>query len=117
VGPDPFDVTSFIAAHGHRPVTALPTAARCCRMLDRLALQLAAVTGAQTDRMTRDHGWRLLTVGRLLERLVGMSTVPGLPDTGASMHTWRPGSNCCWTCSTAPSPSAPATSATKTCWR
>jgi uncharacterized alpha-E superfamily protein len=31
------------------------------------------VTGAQTDRMTRDHGWRLLTVGRLLERLIGVS--------------------------------------------
>ncbi len=42
--------------------------------LDRLALQLAAATGAQTDRMTRDHGWRLLTVGRLLERLQGLST-------------------------------------------
>ena len=41
--------------------------------LDRLALQLAAVTGAQTDRMTRDHGWRLLTVGRLLERLIGLA--------------------------------------------
>jgi uncharacterized alpha-E superfamily protein len=24
--------------------------------------------------MTRDHGWRLLTVGRLLERLIGVST-------------------------------------------
>jgi len=31
------------------------------------------VTGAQTDRMTRDHGWRLLTVGRLLERLIGLA--------------------------------------------
>ncbi|MBZ8142242.1 hypothetical protein CLD22_20365 [Rubrivivax gelatinosus] len=41
--------------------------------LDRLALRLAAVTGVQTDRMTRDHGWRLLAVGRLLERLVGLS--------------------------------------------
>lgn len=42
--------------------------------LDRLALQLAALTGAQSDRMTRDHGWRLLTVGRLLERLQGLAT-------------------------------------------
>lgn len=39
--------------------------------LEQLAMQLAAVTGAQTDRMTRDVGWRLLTVGRLIERLVG----------------------------------------------
>ncbi len=42
--------------------------------LDRLGLQLAAVTGAQTDRMTRDPGWRLLTVGRLIERLVNHAT-------------------------------------------
>ena len=34
-------------------------------------MQLSAVTGAQTDRMTRDAGWRLLTVGRLIERLAG----------------------------------------------
>ena len=32
------------------------------------------MTGAQTDRMTRDHGWRLLSVGRLIERLAGMAT-------------------------------------------
>ncbi len=37
--------------------------------LDHLTMQLAAVTGAQTDRMVRDPGWRLLTVGRLIERL------------------------------------------------
>jgi uncharacterized circularly permuted ATP-grasp superfamily protein/uncharacterized alpha-E superfamily protein len=51
----------------------LPTRAQVLPALDRLALQLAAVTGAQTDRMTRDHGWRLLTVGRLLERLIGVA--------------------------------------------
>ncbi len=52
----------------------LPTLPVVLPALDRLALQLAAVTGAQTDRMTRDHGWRLLTVGRLLERLIGVAT-------------------------------------------
>ena len=52
----------------------LPTRMQVLPALDRLALELAAVTGAQTDRMTRDHGWRLLTVGRLLERLIGLST-------------------------------------------
>lgn len=30
---------------------------------------LAAITGAQTDRMTRDDGWRLLSIGRHVERL------------------------------------------------
>jgi uncharacterized alpha-E superfamily protein len=53
---------------------ALPTRMQVLPALDRLALQLAAVTGAQSDRMTRDHGWRLMTVGRLTERLIAVST-------------------------------------------
>jgi uncharacterized alpha-E superfamily protein len=58
--------------------------ARCARHADRgeytseAALHvlksasdhLAAITGAQTDRMTRDDGWRLLSIGRHVERLV-----------------------------------------------
>ncbi len=55
------------------PEGELPVLAQVLPALDRLTLQLAAATGAQTDRMTRDHGWRLLTVGRLLERLQGVS--------------------------------------------
>jgi len=42
-------------------------------MLQQLELRLAAVTGAQADRMTRDEGWRLLTVGRQIERLVTLA--------------------------------------------
>jgi len=38
-------------------------------LLARADTQLAAITGAQTDRMTRDDGWRLLSVGRQTERL------------------------------------------------
>jgi uncharacterized alpha-E superfamily protein len=63
-------------AEGIRGATGgeLPTRAQALAALDRLAMHLAAVTGAQTDRMTRDHGWRLLTVGRLVERLSGVAT-------------------------------------------
>ena len=39
------------------------------RVLDAASGHLAAMTGAQTDRMTRDDGWRLLSVGRQIERL------------------------------------------------
>ncbi len=53
--------------------TELPTLRQVLPALDHLGLQLAAVTGMQTDRMTRDHGWRLLTVGRLIERLQGVA--------------------------------------------
>ncbi len=30
---------------------------------------LTAITGEQTDRMVRDDGWRMLSIGRLIERL------------------------------------------------
>lgn len=39
------------------------------RVLEELSAYTAAMTGAQTDRMTRDDGWRLLSTGRHLERL------------------------------------------------
>ncbi|MBK8070691.1 MAG: circularly permuted type 2 ATP-grasp protein [Ramlibacter sp.] len=39
------------------------------RLLESTSAHLAAITGAQTDRMTRDDGWRLLSIGRHIERL------------------------------------------------
>ena len=39
------------------------------RVLESASGAMAAITGAQTDRMTRDDGWRLLSIGRLIERL------------------------------------------------
>ncbi len=37
--------------------------------LDRLLLSLAALAGFALDDMTQDAGWRLLRIGRRLERL------------------------------------------------
>ena len=34
---------------------------------------LAAITGSQTDRMVRDNGWRLLSIGRHIERMVTLT--------------------------------------------
>jgi len=45
------------------------------RALRRLNRHLLSITGAQTDHMTRDDGWRLLTIGRHTERL---STMAGI---------------------------------------
>ena len=42
-------------------------------VLARTDTHLAAITGAQTDRMMRDDGWRLLSVGRQVERLSMLS--------------------------------------------
>jgi uncharacterized circularly permuted ATP-grasp superfamily protein/uncharacterized alpha-E superfamily protein len=45
--------------------------------LQEVAVGIAALIGAQTDGMTRDDGWRLLTLGRQIERLSSISTVVG----------------------------------------
>lgn len=37
--------------------------------LEKLSLQLAAISGAQGDRMMRDTAWRLLFIGRHIERV------------------------------------------------
>ena len=48
--------------------------------------RLAAITGAQTDRMTRDDGWRLLSLGRHIERLRFLSTALLLGFECGSVH-------------------------------
>lgn len=54
------------------------------RALESASSYLAAMTGAQTDRMTRDDGWRLLSLGRMIERLYTLAAalVHGF-ETGA----------------------------------
>ncbi len=41
--------------------------------LEAASESLAGITGAQTDRMVRDNGWRLLSLGRHIERLTTLS--------------------------------------------
>jgi uncharacterized circularly permuted ATP-grasp superfamily protein/uncharacterized alpha-E superfamily protein len=54
------------------------------RVLEALSGATAAMTGAQTDRMTRDDGWRLLSTGRHLERLGFLaSALESAFETGA----------------------------------
>ncbi|SPB13889.1 A circularly permuted ATPgrasp family protein [Caballeronia novacaledonica] len=43
--------------------------------LEQLATQLSAISGAQGDRMTRDEAWRLLFIGRHIERVSTMATI------------------------------------------
>ncbi len=50
------------------------SSAQALRALESAGAFLAAMTGAQTDRMTRDDGWRLLSIGRLTERLHTLSS-------------------------------------------
>jgi uncharacterized circularly permuted ATP-grasp superfamily protein/uncharacterized alpha-E superfamily protein len=54
------------AQHDYSSIEAL-------RALEATSHHLAAITGAQTDRMMRDDGWRLLSIGRHIERLATLS--------------------------------------------
>ncbi|OYU44380.1 MAG: A circularly permuted ATPgrasp family protein, partial [Burkholderiales bacterium PBB4] len=58
----------------------------CLDTLRDVSNRLAAITGAQTDRMTRDDGWRLLSLGRHIERLRFLSTALLLGFDSGSVH-------------------------------
>ncbi len=45
--------------------------------LDRVIIDLVAVGGLETAHMTRDDGWRFLSLGRHLERLLYIATTVG----------------------------------------
>ncbi|MEY8878455.1 MAG: alpha-E domain-containing protein, partial [Leptothrix sp. (in: b-proteobacteria)] len=57
------DLAAVLDQPGHEPLSDV------LGVLGRAMTGLSAITGAQTDRMTRDDGWRLLSVGRQIERL------------------------------------------------
>ncbi len=73
------------------PITQAPlagqaevSASQALSALDSASQFLAALTGAQTDRMVRDDGWRLLSMGRLVERLSTLaSALAASLETGA----------------------------------
>ncbi|RZL94847.1 MAG: A circularly permuted ATPgrasp family protein [Variovorax sp.] len=56
------------------------------RTLESASAALAAMTGAQTDRMTRDDAWRLLSIGRHIERLAFLSSALAAGFEIGSVH-------------------------------
>jgi uncharacterized circularly permuted ATP-grasp superfamily protein/uncharacterized alpha-E superfamily protein len=75
---------SFSSA-GHSGPQALEySSVEALHALETASSFLAAMTGAQTDRMTRDDGWRLLSTGRHIERLNTLAAALALGvETGA----------------------------------
>ncbi len=75
-------LSEFRAARSVADTDGVITDDEAAEMLTRLELRLAGITGAQADRMTRDEGWRLLAIGRQLERLITLtSTLQALFET------------------------------------
>ena len=57
------------------------------RILASTNAHLTAMTGAQTDRMTRDDGWRLLSIGRHIERLSFLASAMRMGLQAGSLRT------------------------------
>ena len=70
-----------------RPVTRNPI--DTIEVLDVIGIQLVALVGFQSDRMTRDVGWHMLAAGRLIERLVNLSGILVAFFTHAAVYTPR----------------------------
>ena len=58
-------------------------------LLDLIGVQMVALVGFQSDRMTRDLGWHMLTAGRLIERLISLSAILSAFFTHAAVYTPR----------------------------
>ncbi len=71
--------TAHMSSGDYSAVEALST-------LKTASDHLAAITGLQTDRMTRDDGWRLLSIGRHIERLGFLSAALKLGFETGSVH-------------------------------
>ncbi len=74
-----------------RDCAALSTDAEYATAEAMTALQnaselLAAITGSQTDRMVHDDGWRLLSMGRHIERLITLSRALSLALEHGCVH-------------------------------
>ncbi|CAN0626907.1 Alpha-E domain-containing protein [Burkholderia multivorans] len=63
------DATQLFADSAGNPEAEDQLGNNALQLLERLGLVLGAITGAQTDNMTRDDGWRLLSIGRQIDRL------------------------------------------------
>lgn len=68
---------------------AVTSAIDMIEKLDRIELPLAALVGFQSDRMTRDLGWHLLSAGRLIERLINLSQFVDAFFRNAAVYTPR----------------------------
>ena len=58
-------------------------------LLDQIGVQMVALVGFQSDRMTRDLGWHMLMAGRLIERLISLSAILTAFFTHAAVYTPR----------------------------
>jgi len=76
----------FTAQHSVLSADAEYAPQEALEALDEASELLSAITGAQTDRMVRDDGWRMLSIGRHIERLQTLSSALQLALRDSSLQ-------------------------------
>jgi uncharacterized alpha-E superfamily protein len=71
-----------------RPRQQTAGLAEALELIDRAIVLLVAVGGLETEHMTRDQGWRFLSIGRHIERLLSVTTA--IAEVTASGSVERP---------------------------
>ena len=106
LSPDNWRVLEPARRDARAPAARPPALAEALELIDRAIVSLVAVGGLEMAHMTRDDGWRFLSLGRHLERLLFVATTVG--EVGRRRATRRSGrcSSGCSSCPTAPSPIA-----------
>ncbi|RBJ70709.1 A circularly permuted ATPgrasp family protein, partial [Pseudomonas sp. MWU12-2534b] len=80
------DATQLFADSAGQPEAEEQIGNEALQLLERLGLLLGAITGAQTDKMTRDDGWRLLSIGRQIDRLDFLCSVLKVAFEEGAVH-------------------------------
>ena len=91
--------------------------AEALELLDHAIISLVAVGGLEMAHMTRDDGWRFLSLGRHLERLLYIVDHGRARSRASGWSTIRRCSSGCSTSRTASSRTARATCGTPNGWR
>jgi uncharacterized circularly permuted ATP-grasp superfamily protein/uncharacterized alpha-E superfamily protein len=71
---DNWRVVNQLLAMVERPPRERVGLAEALELIDRTIVLLVAIGGLEMEHMTRDHGWRLLSIGRYIERLLSVTT-------------------------------------------
>ena len=95
----------------HRLRTARGNLDALLAALDEIVQFVAILSGLAQENMTRGTGWRFLDLGRRLERAKFVADAARSRPSRSRRSTGMPRCGSRWNCATAPSPTAPAISA------
>jgi len=81
------DAMQAAACPGGAPGEGTYDRSKVLGALEHLSMQLGAISGAQGDRMARDEAWRLVFIGRHIERLGTLALFLEVAGRSGALHS------------------------------